>query len=91
MDSDITVYGVIDCEDTRRTREYLASRGIHFRYVNLDQDQAADQMVREANDGKRVTPLVIVQYGTEARRLHAPSNEELADALRDLEILDRAA
>ena len=91
MDSNITVYGVTECDDTRRTREYLASQGIHFRYVNLDQDPAADQMVREANDGKRVTPLVIVQYGTEARKLRAPSNEELADALRDFEMLDRAA
>jgi glutaredoxin len=91
MDSKITVYGLNDCADTLRVREYLATHGIHFEYTNLEQDKTAEQMVKDANDGHLRTPLVIVQFGTEARKLRAPSNEELADALRDVEVLDRAA
>lgn len=91
MEPNVTVYGLNDCQDTRRTREYLATHGIHFEFVNIDQDAKADEMVKEANDGKRRTPLVVVQLGTEARRLRVPSNEELANALRDFEVLDQAA
>lgn len=85
------VYGVDNCEDTKRAREYLDSRGIVYEYVNLDENQAAEEMVKAANEGKRRTPLVMVQFGTEARKLRVPTNEELADALRDFDMLDRAA
>ena len=88
MNPDITVYGVTDCEDTRRVREYLASSGIHFQYVNLEHDKIAEEMLKEANDGNLVTPVVVVQFGTEARKLRNPSNDELENALLDLEPLD---
>lgn len=87
----ITVYGVDNCEDTQRTRQFLDSHNIVYEYVNLDQNPEADEMVKEANEGKRRTPYVIVQYGNEARRLHVPSDEELANALRDFEMLPHAA
>ncbi len=87
----ITVYGVENCEDTQRTRAFLDRNRIVYEYVNLDENPEADQMVKDANEGKRRTPFVLVQFGNEARRLHVPSDEELADALRDFELLDRAA
>lgn len=89
--ADITVYGVDDCEDTRRVRAFLDSRGTQYRYVNIDRDKEAERLLIDENDGKRRTPLVIVQFGTEARRLREPSNEDLDAALRDIEALDRAA
>lgn len=87
----ITVYGVDNCEDTQRTRRFLDSHNIAYEYVNLDQNQEADEMVKEANEGNRRTPYVLVQYGNEARRLHVPSDEELMNALRDFEMLPHAA
>ena len=89
--SNITVYGTADCADTRRVREYLASRGTHFEFVDIDQDKAAEEMVKKENDGKLRVPLVQVCFGTECRVLRVPSNEQLEDALRDLEPLERAA
>lgn len=91
MTSNVTVYGATDCEETRRVREYLAGRGTNFEFVNIDEDKEAEEMVKKENDGKRRTPLVIVQFGTEARVLRVPSNEEVEDALRDLEPLERTA
>ncbi len=91
MNPEITVYGVADCEDTLRTRRYFATRGTHFRFVDLDQDKNAEEMVKNANDGKSRTPLVTVRFGTETRLLSVPSNEDLANALRDIEPLQKAA
>ena len=83
--ADITVYGVDGCEDTQRTRQFLNSRGVLYKYVNLEQDKAAEEMVKRENDGKRRTPLVEVAMGTEVRVLRVPSDQELEDALRDLD------
>jgi mycoredoxin len=88
--ADITVYGTDQCEDTQRTRQFLSGRGIAYRYVDVDQDRDADEMVKRENDGKRRTPLVQVCIGTECRVLRVPSNQELEDAVRDLKAVDAA-
>ena len=91
MESSVIVFGVENCEDTQRIRRFLDSRGINYVYVDLDRNKEAEQMVKEENEGKRRTPLVVVQFGNEARKLHVPSNQEVADALRDFELLGQAA
>lgn len=91
MDSNITVYGKDSCEDTQRVRQFLGARGTAYRYVNIEQDKAGEELVKKENDDKVRTPLVNVQFGTEARVLRVPSNEELENALRDLEPLGRVA
>ncbi len=89
--SNITVYGVDDCEDTQRVRALLDSRGTRYTYVNIDQDREADQMVKNENEGKRRTPLVQVCVGTECRVLRVPSNKDLDAALRDIAPLESVA
>jgi len=91
MSGNITVFGTDNCEDTRRVRAFLDSRGTHYQYVNVDKDQEAAEMVKRENEGNLRTPLVNVQFGTEARVLRVPSNEDLENALRDLEPLGRVA
>ena len=91
MNPEITVYGVTESEDTRRVRAFLATNRIHFLYVNVEQDKHGEQIVRDANEGNLRTPLVIVRLGNDSRRLRVPSNEDLQDALLDLETLERAA
>ena len=90
-DANIAVYGRNDCEDTRRTREFLDARGTRYEYKNVAEDSAAEELVKKENDGKLRTPLVQVCVGTECRVLRAPSNEDLGAALLDIEALNRAA
>lgn len=87
----ITVFGVTDCEDTRRTRAYLASHGYHFSYVNLDEDKEAERMVTNMNGGERRTPYVVVQFGDQALTLRVPSDEKLESALLNIPPLQIAA
>ena len=91
MESNITVYGADHCEDTQRTRAFLDQRGTAYRYVNIDQDKQAEELVTKESDGKRRTPLVQVCFGTECRVLRVPSNEDLEAALLDIEALKDAA
>lgn len=80
---EICIYGVDQCEDTQRTRQYLNRRGIPYTYINLDKDSDADRKVREWNHGSRITPTVVIGGNGRTRRLVEPDNEELAAVLQE--------
>ena len=77
MQLEISVYGVDQCEDTQRTRQHLSSLGIPYRYINLEKDSDADRKVKEWNNGRRLTPTVIVSGAGRTARLVEPSDEEM--------------
>ncbi|HET8667081.1 MAG TPA: glutaredoxin family protein [Terriglobales bacterium] len=81
MSPEISVYGTDTCEDTTRSRQHLSSRGILYRYVNIDKDPAANRKVLEWNAGKRITPTIVISSTLGTVRLAEPSDEELDDAL----------
>lgn len=58
--SQIKVYGADWCEDTRHARRHLERMGVRYDYLNIDFDSRARQFVVQRNDGKQVTPTVVV-------------------------------
>jgi glutaredoxin len=89
MERKIAVYGVDTCEDTVRTRERLAELELDYEYLNLDRDPAADQKVKDANGGKRKTPMVVLRAGAEERVLWEPENPELDRELERMQFVRR--
>lgn len=75
MENPITVYGTDTCKDTNRTRRHLDEMGATYRYVNIESDPEAERKVREWNEGKRATPIVV--FGDESDRLSVPSDSML--------------
>ena len=72
----VTVYGADWCGDCRRAKRFLDMTGTPYRYVDLEVDGAAQQMVDDA--GSRAIPIIV----TPTRAvLIEPSNDELAAAL----------
>jgi len=68
----VLVYGLDTCEDTTRARAHLAAAGTAFRYVRLDEDDAAREMVHAA--GYFATPVVVTPTGA---IYVEPSDDEL--------------
>ena len=75
----VKVYGADWCEDTRRTRAFLDRLGVQYQYVDIEQDGAAADWVREHNDGKERKPTVDVA----GQVLSVPTDHELTGALRE--------
>ena len=75
----VKVYGADWCEDTRHTREFLARLGVQYRYVDIEQDEAAAEWVRAQNGGKERKPTVDVA----GQVLSVPTDHELTSALRE--------
>lgn len=71
----LTVYGADWCHDCTRTKRHLTASGVPYRYVDLQGDPAAQELLSTA--GYRAIPVVVTPDG---RVLIEPSNAEL-DAL----------
>jgi len=75
---EITIYGAYWCPDCRRSKQFLGEHQIPYHWVDIEQDQAGEQLVIAKNNGKRIIPTIIFGDGTV---LVEPSNAQLAAKL----------
>ena len=76
--SNIVVYGAHWCPDCRTSKQFLGEHQIPYQWVDIEEDKAAEQLVIEKNDGKRIIPTIVFEDGT---FLVEPSNAQLAEKL----------
>lgn len=76
--AEIVVYGAYWCPDCRRSKQFLGEHQIAYHWVDIEQDQAAEQLVMEKNGGKRIIPTIVFADGS---ILVEPSNAQLAAKL----------
>ncbi len=74
----ITIYGTDWCDDTRRTRAFLAARGIRAKFIDIEA-RPIEARGLSINGRPLSIPVVTFPGGT---RLNAPTNETL-DAILD--------
>ena len=77
-DSNIIIYGVNWCWDSRRARRFFDKNKISYTFINIDKDKRGEQFVLEANDGLRSVPTIIFNDGS---ILVEPSTSELTNKL----------
>jgi glutaredoxin len=75
--AEITVYGTHWCPMTRRALDHLRTRGVPFKYVDIDQDSDGRKWVEEQNAGKAKTPTLNIN----GEILTEPSDAELDRAI----------
>ena len=56
----ITMYTTTFCPDCRRAKLFLKERGVAFREINIEDDESAEEIVLQANRGKRKVPTFAV-------------------------------
>ena len=71
----ITVYATDWCSDCRQAKRFLDQHNIPYRWVNIDQDKEAEQLVIKTNQGMRSVPTIFCSDGT---ILVEPSDQQLA-------------
>jgi thioredoxin reductase (NADPH) len=76
---EVKVYGADWCEDTQRTLEHLERLGVAHHYINIEQDDAAREWVKEHNEGKERKPTLDIA----GQVLSTPTERELDSALRE--------
>ncbi|MGC3957515.1 MAG: glutaredoxin family protein [Verrucomicrobiota bacterium] len=74
----VKVYGADWCEDTHATLNHLDALGVPYRYIDVDQDEAAQKWVVEQNHGRQKTPTLDI----DGQILVEPDETELEQALR---------
>ena|SRR5438105_6902203 len=76
--STITVYGTRSCGDCHLATAVLEAQGASYRWIDLDRDPEAAEMVVAMNGGYRTVPTILFPDG---RVLVEPSRRDLTDAL----------
>ena len=56
----ITIYSAGWCPDCRRVKNFLKERGVEFQEVDIDKDEASEELVLRVNHGKRKVPTLKV-------------------------------
>ncbi len=74
----ITVYGAYWCPDCRRSKQFLGEHQIPYNWIDIEEDEEAEQFVINKNDGKRIIPFILFEDGS---FLVEPSNAALAAKL----------
>ena len=76
--SGITMYGTTWCGDCSRAKMVLDARGVAYRWVDIGEDRAARDHVRQLQNGGQTVPTIVFEDGS---ILIEPSNAELAQKL----------
>lgn len=74
----VVVYGADWCGVTTQTRQHLDEISVPYEYVDVEQDAAASQWVKDQNNGKEMKPTLDI----EGEVLSAPRDYMLDDALK---------
>ena len=77
-DAKLTLYGANWCPDCRNTKQFLGEMAVSYLWVDVDENQDANERIADLNNGKRVIPTIELIDG---RVMVNPSNALLADAL----------
>jgi thioredoxin reductase (NADPH) len=75
---EITFYGAHWCPDCRRAKQFLGEHQIPYLWVDIEEDKAAEQLIIEKNQGKRIIPTIVFADGS---FLVEPNNAQLAAKL----------
>jgi mycoredoxin len=75
---EIVVYSTTWCSDCRRAKRVLDRMGARYRWIDVDEDEAAAERVVRINRGLRVVPTILFPDGT---IMTEPSDAELAAKL----------
>lgn len=79
--TEIIVYGTNWCGDTRRARQVFKEMDISYQWVDIDQDQAAADLVKNMNNGYRSVPTILFPDGSV---MVEPSGYQLRQKLETL-------
>ncbi|MFQ5861218.1 MAG: FAD-dependent oxidoreductase [Dehalococcoidia bacterium] len=74
----IRVYGAPWCPDCRRAKQFLGEQRIPYQWIDIEEDEQAQEYVRQINQGKSIIPTILFEDGS---ILVEPTNAELAQKL----------
>ncbi len=74
----VVVYGADWCGVTTNTLRHLDEIGVSYAYIDVDQDAASSQWVKDQNKGEELKPTLDI----EGEVLSAPRDYMLDDALK---------
>lgn len=76
----IILYGVSWCGDCRRARRIFTEKAIQYIDIDIDQDERAEEFVKQINNGFRSVPTIMFPDGS---KLIEPDSLTLSNKLSE--------
>jgi thioredoxin reductase (NADPH) len=76
--TNIKLYGTNWCSDCKRSKKFLGEQRVHYDFINIEEDQEGQAIVRELQKGGMTIPTIVFEDGSV---LIEPSNAEMAAKL----------
>ncbi len=80
LEETIKVYGAEWCPDCHRSKNYLEQQEVPYEWIDVDQNDKAQEYVRQVNQNRMIIPTILFPDGSV---LVEPSNAALARKLRE--------
>jgi mycoredoxin len=77
----IIMYATTWCSDCHHAQRWFDQHGISYEYINIEEDEAATEYVRQVNNGRRTIPTIVFPDGS---ILVEPDARELAAKFPEL-------
>lgn len=84
MNNEITMYGSNWCGYTQRAIHHLDGLGVAYKYVDVDEDAAAEQLIASWNNGRAIRPT----FDIGGEHLVNPPSQRLEEILRERGLLE---
>ena len=84
MTTGITMYGAEWCGDCRRSKRFLDTNNVSYKYIDVESDTSASEKVIEINGGMRSIPVIVFPDGS---HLTEPSDNDLKAKLESIKII----
>jgi len=75
--TEIIFYGAEWCSDCKRAKQFLNENNIQYKFIDIDLDKNATNLVETINKGKRIIPTLLIND----KSFTNPDNSELATEL----------
>lgn len=77
-DAKVKVYGAPWCPDCRRSKAFLGEMRVPYEWIDVDDNQEAQDYITELNADKRIIPTIVFEDGS---FVSEPTNAQLAQKL----------
>jgi len=78
----VTVFGTTNCAFCKVEKQWLDSKGVEYKYINIDEDESAKAFLEETLDIQAVPVTTIEKSeGTITHVIHGFDRKKLTEAL----------
>lgn len=77
----VTIYHTTNCAFCKTEMQWLDSKGVEYSHINIEEDEAGLQFIRDLQNGKQTVPVTTVKRGDVTHAVYGFDRKRLTEVL----------